>query len=432
DISNTNFTIVPGTPTPLITLNSATLTTETCGSANGAIDPGETVTVNFALRNVGTGNTTNLVATLRATNGVIAPGGPQNYGAVLTNGTAVSRPFTFTAAGACGGSLTCVLDLKDGTNNLGTVSNTFTLGGVTNVTFSRTNTTLLTIPGSGTQGAASLYPATISVSNFQGTITKLTATLTGLSHTYSDDLDILLIGPGGQSVMLMSDTGGANGITNVNLTFDDAAAGSLPDSTQITSGTYRPTNIGTNDTMSPAPAGPYGTSLSAFNGTSVNGTWSLYIMDDTGSDTGTLQSWKLTFSANTPACCTAPLDTDGDGIPDAWELAHGLNPNDPSDAAKDFDGDGLTNLQEYLAGTDPNDPRNYLSIVSITLAGTNAEVAFSSVANKVYRVERNDDLSGTNWTSVANNVPGTGANVTVTNLGAAALPQRTYRVRLLP
>lgn len=30
----------------------------------------------------------------------------------------------------------------------------------------------------------------------------------------------------------------------------------------------------------------------------------------------------------------APMDSDGDGMPDAWEKTHGLNPNDPADASK--------------------------------------------------------------------------------------------------
>src|SRR5207247_1396889 len=49
----------------------------------------------------------------------------------------------------------------------------------------------------------------------------------------------------------------------------------------------------------------------------------------------------------------APLDRDGDGMPDAWEIAHGLNPNDPADGKADRDGDGYTNLEEYLNSLAP-------------------------------------------------------------------------------
>lgn len=45
---------------------------------------------------------------------------------------------------------------------------------------------------------------------------------------------------------------------------------------------------------------------------------------------------------------SAPVDSDGDGMPDAWETSRGLNPRDASDAAKDRDGDGYTNIEEYL------------------------------------------------------------------------------------
>jgi len=43
----------------------------------------------------------------------------------------------------------------------------------------------------------------------------------------------------------------------------------------------------------------------------------------------------------------APLDSDGDGMPDAWEIAHGLNPRDAADAAK-LDGSGYTQLEVYV------------------------------------------------------------------------------------
>jgi hypothetical protein len=44
----------------------------------------------------------------------------------------------------------------------------------------------------------------------------------------------------------------------------------------------------------------------------------------------------------------APVDTDGDGMPDEWELANGLNPNDPDDGNEDRTNDGYTNIEEYI------------------------------------------------------------------------------------
>lgn len=111
---------------PVILNAGSTLTAESC--TNGAVDPGETVTVNFALQNLGTLNTTNLVATLQAGGGVGAPGGPQTYGALAEGGSAVNRPFTFTANGVCGGTVTATLQLQDGPANLGAISFSLPLG----------------------------------------------------------------------------------------------------------------------------------------------------------------------------------------------------------------------------------------------------------------------------------------------------------------
>src|SRR6185369_10209742 len=54
----------------------------------------------------------------------------------------------------------------------------------------------------------------------------------------------------------------------------------------------------------PAPLGPYKTSLSAFNGTDANGTWSLYVVDDALMDTGRIAGWSLILAWDIPA---APL-----------------------------------------------------------------------------------------------------------------------------
>ncbi|MEO7415107.1 MAG: pectate lyase [Opitutaceae bacterium] len=55
----------------------------------------------------------------------------------------------------------------------------------------------------------------------------------------------------------------------------------------------------------------------------------------------------------------APIDTDGDGMPDAWETAHGLNPRDAKDAAGDLDKDGYTNIEEFINATDAKTFVNY-------------------------------------------------------------------------
>src|SRR5262249_52009817 len=55
---------------PVFGGDGAAIVAESCSPANGAPDPGETITVNFGMRNVGTVNSANLVATLLATNGV--------------------------------------------------------------------------------------------------------------------------------------------------------------------------------------------------------------------------------------------------------------------------------------------------------------------------------------------------------------------------
>jgi hypothetical protein len=44
----------------------------------------------------------------------------------------------------------------------------------------------------------------------------------------------------------------------------------------------------------------------------------------------------------------APVDTDGDGIPDAWEKLHHLNPNDPADGATLDPATGYSHLELYL------------------------------------------------------------------------------------
>jgi uncharacterized repeat protein (TIGR01451 family) len=152
-------------------------------------------------------------------------------------------------------------------------------------------------------GPASPYPSTIFVSGLTASVFHVRVTLNNLSHSFADDLDILLVGPGGQTALLMSDCGGDFSMGNVLLTFDDAVANALPDSLPIFSGIVRPANYGTEADLFPAPApsGPYGTNLALFNGTDPNGPWSLYVLDDADKDSGLLSGgWSLSFTTLDP------------------------------------------------------------------------------------------------------------------------------------
>jgi len=288
---------------PALTL-SARLTAES-GPVNGVIDPGERVTVGLALTN-SAGSSTNLVGTLIANAGVTSPSAAQTYGAIL-GGATVEKTFSFTAAGAGGDTITASLHLQDGAIDLGTVSTTFVLA--TSNVFA--NLAAITIPAIG---VASPYASKITVAGQPASPSKVTVTLRGVTHTYPDDIDVLLVGPTGQKLILMSDTGGGGALSSTTLTFDDAAASKLPDATQISAGTFKPTDFGSGDAFaSPAPASPYATTLATFAGLNPNGDWSLYVVDDEAGDSGAIVGgWSLsfTYSGNPPP---PPPPPPGDG-----------------------------------------------------------------------------------------------------------------------
>lgn len=155
------------------------------------------------------------------------------------------------------------------------------------------NTNAMTIPASG---PASLYPSQIAVSGQTGLVQAVQVNLTNFSHAAPDDVDLMLVAPNGNKVVLMSDVGGANAATNLNIVFDETAAASLPDSAALSSGTFKPTDFETGDTYpAPAPAGGQsGRFLSVFNGMDPNGTWSLYLVDDTGTNAGSISGgWSI-------------------------------------------------------------------------------------------------------------------------------------------
>lgn len=160
------------------------------------------------------------------------------------------------------------------------------------------NTTPITI---NDNAIATPYPSAITIAGTSGTITDVNVTLNGYTHGWPNDVDVLLVGPGGQTVVLMADIcGTAPGVTGLNLTFDQGAGSQLPAS-GCTSGVYRPTNTSFNG-PAPAPAGPYGSTLNVYNGLSANGSWNLFVFDDLVSQAGSISGgWSLDIQGLTVA-----------------------------------------------------------------------------------------------------------------------------------
>ena len=138
-------------------------------------------------------------------------------------------------------------------------------------------------------GVADPYPSAMPLlTGLDGKIAHVSVTLTYFDHEHTKDLELLLVGPNGKGVILMSGAGTCTSsvsedpcqVEAVTITFDDDASGPLPQDGAISDGAYQPTDYGMVHLFPyPAPSGPYTNTLSAFNGLDPNGIWQLFILD---------------------------------------------------------------------------------------------------------------------------------------------------------
>lgn len=116
----------------------------------------------------------------------------------------------------------------------------------------------------------------IAIPSFAVNPTKVTVTIKGLKHTYIHDVQMFLV-HGATSVAIFSQNCNAN-INGITVTFDDGATlATCPSATS---------------TIKPNSA------LSAFNGVSAAGTWTLKIADIVGGDSGSTTGWSLGITYN--------------------------------------------------------------------------------------------------------------------------------------
>src|SRR6185369_4671606 len=143
-------------------------------------------------------------------------------GDMITENPAETVNLTLSSAsgGTLGGPDTATLDIIDAATQF-------------------VNNTLITAtPGN----SSSPYPSTIEVSGFKQNIARLRVTLFNVNWATSNTLYGLLIGPGGQNIVLIADVGGNFPLSGSTITLDDVATNFMPANNPIIDGqNYRPT-----------------------------------------------------------------------------------------------------------------------------------------------------------------------------------------------
>ncbi len=160
-------------------------------------------------------------------------------------------------------------------------------------------------PGS-VLGPASPYPSEefVSVSSFPkgATLVDVNLTLRDFTHGSPNDVDMMLVHRGVNRTVF-SDTGSFFDVDNLTITLDDQAPAPPPSNNPLTSGKFKPFNAAPLDDNfeAPAPAQSASAKLKGFKGLNPQGSWKLFIQDDTNFGSGALvEGWSLKIKAKVP------------------------------------------------------------------------------------------------------------------------------------
>jgi len=105
-----------------------------------------------------------------------------------------------------------------------------------------------------------------------------------ITHTWSGDVNVTLIAPDGTTSANLTSGNGGSGDDYTGTQFRDDAATAITAGTAPFTGAFQPEEA-----------------LGTFNGVDADGTWTLNFCDSANGDTGTFNSWSITFAA-APSC----------------------------------------------------------------------------------------------------------------------------------
>lgn len=153
---------------------------------------------------------------------------------------------------------------------------------------------LITVPGS-----LLITPPPVAtrlaVSGLQGVVSQVILLLDPLTHVNVGEAELMLLlqSATGQVTEIMWNCGTTSPrVDSINLTIQDTGSAMPTDlATPLTAGTYKPSSRDNTKSMGgAAPGGPYALAMSTLNGTSPNGTWTLW-----GSNFGGIPGENITF-----------------------------------------------------------------------------------------------------------------------------------------
>jgi hypothetical protein len=245
---------------------------------------------------------------------------PSNYGAVpVFPAPAPAGPYTLglPPAGTNVNGTWALYVMDTAALNRGVIAGGWSVNYDTNPQFIASQA-LVAIP---TMGPAQSYPITFNLTSVPTDVTvRGVVAEISFQHTFPDHLRMVLQSPEGTPVVLMANAGGDANFAPSKLTFLDNANQSLPDSTAIAPGFYKPTTFGSPTIPAPGPTSGYQTTLASFEGELARGTWKLWVYDDTALDSGTLTTARLTvvteeflstILTSVPAAANQPFVTPG-------------------------------------------------------------------------------------------------------------------------